>query len=183
MFNFFPKHGGSYGPARTITSGSVAQTGETVMTFVQTNKVVLNGDISTAANIANASIPTNSQGAQALSLLHTPLRGGNLLRIRVLLDSKTSGSQGYGCALFVNSETNARAHFFVYPPSGTDTALPLFLEYDMVAINTSPITFAVRYGCNATNTITLYGGGTTYGGVQQSFLCVDEYETFPSARQ
>jgi hypothetical protein len=185
MFNFFPRHGGSLIPASALTSGSVTLTGATTVAFVQTNKVVLNGDFSSAASIPTASTPPqNSQGAQVLSLVHTPLKAGNLLRVRVQLDTKIGGGNQYGAALFVDSEVYARAHYFTYMVGGADTAFPLILEYDMVVTNTTPTTLAVRIGNNGgTNTVTVWGGGTIYGGIQQSFLCVDEYEIFPSARQ
>lgn len=118
-------------------------------------------------------IPQSSEGIQILSVTITPKTVTNKLRVRYFFNVTVSGADNIAGAIFLNSETNARAANHVTVTSGTATT---FLEHEFVPGIITSCTIALRVGSD--NSLAFYingnAGGRAFGGVRPCLLVVEE---------
>jgi hypothetical protein len=123
------------------------------------------------------SIPQSSEGDQYFSVAITPANASSRLEIDVLLNVGHSGTAQITGALFLDSETDARAAGNVANVDGSYQPPQLSIKYSMTAGSTSAMTFKVRAGGNVAGTLNLNGSSNErrLGGVLYSGITVREY--------
>ncbi len=96
-------------------------------------------------------IPQNTEGTEVLSVSITPKSTTSLLKVEVQLSASEQGNtQDFlTAALFLNSETDARAAIQVGAMYSTPMGNNGSMIYTMVSGSTSAKTFKVRCGMNA----------------------------------
>lgn len=121
-------------------------------------------------------VPQNTEGAQILTVTHTPLATTNRLLIECKFPVYCSSSSHSGIALFQDSTAGALAAAQAFQASNAGNIMTL--THEMAAGTTSATTFKVRIGpdvaSGATLTINGQGGGRKYGGVSSSSIIVTE---------
>jgi hypothetical protein len=120
-------------------------------------------------------IPQKTEGDQYMDIAVTPHAVQNILVVHAepLLNATGSG-QVNTTSIFQDSGANALASKY----SSTELSVgPVAVEHTMIAGTVSATTFKMRSGGYAAGTTTFNGlGGTqTYGGVNNSFMSVEEY--------
>lgn len=135
--------------------------------------------ISGTTKIPNDStIPQSSEGFEVLSVAITPKLSTSLLKVEVQLTASEvpNTNEILTAALFLNSETDARAAINVGANYGSPMGNNGSLIYYMISGSTSLKTFKVRIGGDSTGTIKLNRNyyDITLGGVFVSSICVTE---------
>lgn len=135
-----------------------------------------NMSTSTAIIPVDDTIPQLTEGSQILTVTHTPKSATNRLQIDVVAHIANGGNgRAVTIALFRNTEANAiAAASNSYP--GNNTMLSNELSHLVAAGTVSPITFSVRAGVSAGDTLTVNGasGARRFGGVLISSITVTE---------
>lgn len=132
---------------------------------------------STATDIpSDDSIPTSSEGAEALSLTVTPTNAASIMLLEVGLNLGGGAGGQASAALFEGAGAAAFAAASV-PILNTGTMTRLQFSHSITASSTSQRIYRVRYGPDA-STVTAYLNGDatsrTFGGVAVSSLTVWE---------
>lgn len=138
----------------------------------------LNTATSTTATLIpnDDTIPQSTEGAEFLTVTHTPALSTNKLRIDVTVFGNNPGYYGWCAALFKDSDTNALAAGATISFDYGDLAECVTLTHYMTAGSTSPITFKVRCGAVASGSFRINGGSTgrLFGGALTSSITVTE---------
>jgi hypothetical protein len=122
-------------------------------------------------------IPQNTEGDEYMTLVITPVKAGNKLRIDVVFNgSSNTSSAVITVALFQDGAASALAAMTDSGAIGTNSQ-PTVLTHYMTAGTTSPITFKVRAGVNA-GTLTFNGQSAArrMGGAMASSITVTEID-------
>jgi len=148
---------------------------------VQTVNTTDSAVATTAATtpLQDDSIPLISEGAEFMTRTITPLNTNNILKIEVVVNIAQSDSTAdVTIALHQDAVTNALAAVVGTTVVTNRLEGPKTFTHYMTAGTTSLITFRVRMGSDAANTITFNGvsGGRIYGGVMESSITVTEYK-------
>ena len=157
-------------PSAALPSGALVNSSRSQTSTVQYGVDLINYD---------NTIPQSSEGQQFMTLSHTPLSSSNRLVIRVILYVSPTNTPTVVTALFKDSDANALSCNIKYHSTGSNTpSNPAFIEYHMTAGTTSAITFKVRSGPDAADTITINGesGAAKLGGTVYSSIEVLEYK-------
>lgn len=123
---------------------------------------------------ADNTIPQSSEGDEYITVAITPAYDDSTLIVHGLLIAymNSTGPDPLVCALFKDSETDARAAFEVNMTGNSDR-MPLPVHYSMTSGSTSEITFKLRAGRGNSNG-TLMGINGRYSTKAYSFLEVIE---------
>ena len=148
----------------------------TVIGFAYTQSQT--GAVYTSTIPSDNTIPRSTEGTEVLSVSITPKSTTSLLRVEVQLTaSENSNTQDLlTAALFLNSETDARAAVQVGAMYGNPMGNNGTLIYTMVSGSTTEKTFKVRCGMNGNAAWVLNKNyyGNTLGGVFISSITVME---------
>lgn len=124
--------------------------------------------------------PTVTQGAQAMTLTHTPLAAGNALLVRVLayVGEQSNHSDIMVATLFSGNTLLASGlshdHYYTFP--GNLNFSPIAITRQITAASTAPVTFSVRVGSFGSGPVALNGTDTNlFGGSFVSSIEVLEY--------
>ncbi len=119
-------------------------------------------------------IPQIGEGVEFMTRTITPSNAANKLKIEVVFNGSMSVTAGLVVALFRDAVGNALAVAKSETHEGSQETISF--TYYMAAGGTSEITFRVRAGEGAGNTIYFNGpsGGAQYGGVFASSITVTE---------
>lgn len=120
-------------------------------------------------------IPQNTEGAEILSVSITPIMATSKLKIDVIVHGSNDGVSNFTIALFQDSIADAIAASTRAIPSANYSG-ESNIKHSMTSGTTSPITFKVRVGPNATVTSTINGSNNArlFGGVLISSITVTE---------
>jgi len=130
--------------------GTIAQLVEQTKSTAQATTAVIPFD---------NSIPQIGEGTEYMTQSFTPVNASNILLID--FRSYVTGASGdnYTLALF-DGNTDALAAMNIYGAGVIGSfACNCFIDHQMVAGTTSPITFSIRFGGNAGTSVTLNGAG------------------------
>lgn len=121
-------------------------------------------------------IPQNTEGAEFMSLAHTPSATTNILEIEVVAMVGSAAANSAIGALFKDSDANALKATTAGLASGGPPT-PLAIKHWMAAGTVSAITFKFRAGMNA-GTLSFNGasGARLLGGVAASSITIREYK-------
>jgi hypothetical protein len=123
-------------------------------------------------------IPQNTEGTEVLSVSITPKSNTSLLKVEVQLTASENGNTAdfLTAALFLNSETDARAAVNIGAQSGNPLGNNGSLIYTMISGSTSTKTFKVRCGADISASWSLNKNwyGDTLGGAFISSITVTE---------
>jgi hypothetical protein len=131
-----------------------------------------NADI-TAVIPIDDTIPQSGEGVEILTVSITPKSTTNKLRVRFVGLATPGGAANLAVALFLNSETDARAAR--YSSTAANFAQVFGLEHEFVPGATSSQTLKIRAGvssgtCRFNGTVS----GRIFGGVNRTTLIVEE---------
>ncbi len=117
-------------------------------------------------------IPQNTEGAEIITLSHTPKSATNKLYIRAIASLDSDASTQVTLALFKDSDAGAIAATAAYI---SVSSLNVALEKEFVAGTTSAITFKLRAG-GASGTLSVNGSDGTriFGGVACTSISITE---------
>lgn len=134
------------------------------------------GAYSSTANTvpADDTIPTSSEGGQALAQTHTPANANNIIFVRGKINIAPGGSSTRAIAFLLVDGTTVAVRACRGTSSEPES---LSLEYVFVAGGTSEITVAMRYGA-ASGTTFLNGDSASrlFGGKYLSSIIITEFE-------
>jgi hypothetical protein len=121
-------------------------------------------------------VPQNTEGDQFMTLSITPTDANSKLMIDIVFNSAQTANAEYTVALFKDSEVNALAAVMQNPYPSASRCKPTVFRHFMTAGTTSTITFKVRAGSVAANTMTFNGflSARKYGGVMASSITITE---------
>ena len=120
--------------------------------------------------------PLNTEGNQFMTKSITPTDANSKLMIDIVFNSAQTANSEYTVALFKDSDVNALAAVMQNPYPTLSRCKPTCFKHFMTAGTTSTITFKVRAGSVAANTMTFNGylSARTYGGVMASSITITE---------
>lgn len=138
------------------------------------------GAIQTGATpmVWDDTIPQSIEGDQYYSVTITPQNAASRLEVDVLLNiAHSAASCQLVGAVFLDSETDARAAGNFESVTGAYQPKQLSIKYSMTSGSTSAMTFKVRAGGNAAGTTNINGNSNArkLGGVLLSGIKVTEY--------
>lgn len=150
-------------PASLVPVGSVVAVSYNSTSAVSTTTTAIPYD---------DTIPQNTEGAEVLTVSHTPKSATNKLLISVVANLDSTSSTQVIAALFKDSDANALAATAAYI---SVSSLVVPIEYQMTAGTTSAITFKLRCG-GAAGTTTINGSDSTriFGGVAVTSISITE---------
>ena len=120
------------------------------------------------------SIPQNTEGTQILSISHTPRSTTNIIRLR--FTGIFSVNAGVGIAAVFSSASANALRAAVTSVTAGDTRHPFVMEVEHVPGVTTALTYSVRVGANAGNTLRMngYSAGRELGGAMGAVLILEE---------
>lgn len=151
---------------QTTDTGGLIQTVRTQTGVAATGTTQMPNDDTT---------PQSSEGDEYMTVTITPTNSANKLLVRSQFNGARSTSSQVTAAIFKNSDTDALAASGVNITI-SDEPLSVYVEHELTAGTTSPITFKIRAGGDNSGT-TYFNSrstGTKWGGVSASFLSVEE---------
>lgn len=146
-------------------------------TIVQSS-TALNSNYANSAGTAipcDDTVPQSTEGFSVVSATITPKSTTNKLRVRFTGSFAASTTDNISAAVFLNSETSARASRYVSANSGFATNIAI--EFEFVPGIMTACTIAVRLGpSSGTTTVYINGntGGRLLGGSQNLQLVLEE---------
>lgn len=146
--------------------------GDAIQTIWNTSGAVATG---TTTVPFDDTIPQNTEGDQYFSTAITANSPCNLARIRSRLNFCNSTLAWQITSIFQDSTANALKTGYTLNVS-TNYGMQVLVEHLMLFATGSTTTFKLRSGAHTASTTTLNGqaGGRLFGGVSDSFLCVEE---------
>lgn len=165
------------------TNGIVATTNAGVVTISNTKKFInysftqdTNSASTTSQIPTDDTIPQSGEGAQFGTYSYTAAASGNVVLVKITFYSSTSASTACSSALFLDSETDARAATIM---SGNGIITPQTLIYKYTATDTSSHTWAMRFGPSsaATAYINRTSGGTLFS--TRDVVTIEFWEFLP----
>lgn len=121
-------------------------------------------------------IPQSTEGATVMTRIITPTHASNRIVVKASGQAAVAAGTTLTVALFLNSETDARAAR-AYNVASVDTPVSFHLEYEMAAPSTSAMTFALNVGSSSAGTVTFNGvsGARKFGAISKSTIACEEY--------
>lgn len=121
-------------------------------------------------------LPVITDGAEVMSLIHTPKEAGNIIRVEAtaIISSNAASTEMMSFLFDGSTNTISTGDSFV-GAAGEMVATPLM--HELVAADTVPIVFTVRCACNKTNDLHFNGvpTGGRFGGSLTSYIAVTEF--------
>ena len=123
----------------------------------------------------NDSIPQITDGNLFLTLAITPQSAANILVVNVTACLENPGSSFVMGGIFNNLSSDCLSIATIFGAAGIQN--DFWLQHEMTAGTTSPITFYFRAGGNVSSLTTLNGtgGSRTFGGVNCTIMQITEY--------
>lgn len=120
-------------------------------------------------------IPQNTEGTQIISVSITPKSATNRIRLRFQGEFALLSTGSAGFALFSSASANAIKSTLA-AAIGATLPTPVVTEYEYVPGTTSALTFTVRVGPIAANTMRMNGNTSArfFGGTMGATLVVEE---------
>lgn len=119
-------------------------------------------------------IPQSGEGAEFMTLAVTPVASANLLRVRHNGVYSSSGTSGFGCALFRDAAADAISSA-VGGFNAANQTQTLSIDKTLLAAAVTSTTFRIRAGGSAgTFRFNAFGAAQVFGGVAGSMLSVEE---------
>ena len=152
----------------STTAGTIIQVVNTSSSAVATSTTVFS---------YAATIPTNSSGAEFMTLAITPTNSSNKLFIQIVAFlASTNTNAAMNGALFQDSTSNALAAIVSAKNAANGAPSILTLNHFMAAGTTSETTFKFRAGNAGAGTTSFNGisGGITFGAITKSSITITE---------
>jgi hypothetical protein len=120
------------------------------------------------------SIPQSTEGTEILTVSITPKSTTNKLRVRFVGQATPTAANNMVAAMFLNSETDARAARYSSTPA--NFAQLLLIEHEFVPGSTSVQTIKIRVGTADAGNMRFNGNASAriFGGVNRTTLLVEE---------
>lgn len=121
--------------------------------------------------------PQNTEGDEYLTVSITPRKSTSLLKVEVNLQVSPSGTSGLALALFLDSESDARAVAYDYHGVAEEYRI-ISLVYYMTAGQETSMTFKARAGMFTAGTLNVNGehsAGARFNNTLASNITVTEY--------
>lgn len=152
--------------------------------FVQGEKTILQSVYAESRLLATGTaqipyddtIPQQTEGTEILTISITPKSTTSRLRIKALLNVGCSATAQTG-TIACFKDAGADAIIAMTQSHYSDTFPRQYqLEGEIISGTTSAITFKIRFGMSGANTYTIngYSGARKLGGVQPSFISIEE---------
>lgn len=161
---------------KVVTAQSIADVGTGKRLAQSPVVATLTTVATTTANIPqDDTIPQITEGTEILTAAITPVNASNTLFITCQVWASMSAGNWCSVALFKDSTANALAAGRAFINGAGQTELITF-SHSLSAGSTSAITFRIRVGAQASETVTVNGAGGVriFGGAMYSRITIEE---------
>lgn len=155
------------------SGGAITFTGRILQTANTQENYTTHTGTTTTALPADTSVPSNTEGAEFITVSITPASTSNKLRIQANISVSSGNATKIATAAMFQDSGSTPIAISSTECAASGAPTTIYLDHWMTATTTSSVTYKIRAGLNTTHTLTY---NPFWGSVTSSSITVSEYQ-------